>query len=101
MRHTGSEISRPSGWIAQRDIPLRVSFVLIVSLLAGQACLARDVVNSHAVLFLWGDDNCRVDNKKAAVRCDRLAQRFRAAHVRSDSWISLFIDNAKYETVVT
>jgi len=78
---------------------MRVSFVLIVALLAGQACLAGDVVNSYAVFFR-ADDNCRVDNKPTAVRCDRLADRFRAAHVRSDAWISLFIDNAKYETVV-
>ena len=68
------------------------------ALVAGQACLASDVVNSHAV-FLRADDNCRVDNNKTGVRCDLLAHRFRAAHVRSDAWISLFIDNAKYETI--
>lgn len=99
MRHTGSDISRSLGWIAHRDIPVRVIFVLVMALVAGQACLASDVVNSHAVLFR-ADDNCRVDNNKTPVRCDLLAHRFRATHVSSDAWISIYIDNAKYETVV-
>jgi len=91
-----AEIER---WVAHSDAPMRASFVFIVAMFAGQACLASDVVNSHAVFFR-SDDNCRVDNNKTAVRCDQLAHRFRAVHVRSDAWISLFIDNAKYETVV-
>jgi hypothetical protein len=78
---------------------LRVSLVLIVALLAGEVCSANDAANNHAV-FLQADDNCRVDNKQTPVRCDQLAHRFRAVHMKSDAWISLFIDNAKYETVV-
>jgi hypothetical protein len=31
---------------------MRASFVLIVAMFAGQACLASDVVNSHAVFFV-------------------------------------------------
>jgi hypothetical protein len=90
-----AEIER---WVAHGDTPMRVSFVLIVALLAGQASLANDVMDSHVAIFR-ADDNCVIDNK-TTVRCDHLADRLRVAHVRSDAWISLFIDNAKYETVV-
>ncbi len=99
MGHTGSEVSRSSGWIAHRSISVRASFVLVMALAAGRACLASDVVNSH-VIFFRADDNCRVDNHKTPVPCDLLADRFRATHVSGDAWISFHIDNAKYETVV-
>jgi len=102
MRHTRSNVSPPFGWIAHRSNPLRVSFVLIMALVAVQVCMASDAVNSmnSPSVFIQADDNCRVDNKGTPVRCDQLPHRFRAAHVRSDAWICLYIDNAKYETVV-
>jgi hypothetical protein len=64
--------------------------------------MASDVLSSEnsPAVFIQVDDNCRVDNEKTAVRCDQLPHRFRAAHLRSDAWICLYIDNAKYETVV-
>ena len=102
MPPTRSDLLRPFGLIAHWGTPLRVSFVLIVALVAGQVSMASDVlnsVNSH-VVFIQADDNCRVDNIKTSVRCDQLPHRFRAAHMSSDAGISLFIDNAKYETIV-
>ncbi len=102
MPHTRSDVSRPLSWIAHRSIPLRVNFVLIMALVATQACIASDVIQSEGVhsVFIHAEDNCRVDNDKTLVRCDQLPHRLRAAHIRSDEWISLYIDNAKYETVV-
>jgi hypothetical protein len=99
MRHTRSDASRSFGWIARRAVPMHAAFILIMALAAGQLCFANDAVNIHAV-FLQADGNCRVDNNKKLISCDRVAQSFRADHMKSDSWISLFIDNAKYETVV-
>jgi hypothetical protein len=102
MSYTRSDVSRPFGWIVHHGIPPRVSFVLILALVAAQVCMASDVLSSEnsPAVFIQADDSCRVDNEKTAVRCEQLPPRFRAAHMSGDAWISLFIDNAKYETVV-
>lgn len=99
MRHICSDVSRLPGRIA-RPVMLCFSLVLIVALIAGEVCSARDVVNSLPIVFFQADDNCRVGNEHTPVRCDQLAHRFRAEHVKSDTSIVLVIDNAKYETVV-
>jgi hypothetical protein len=75
-----------------------VSYLLSVALMAAQGSLASDAVNTYSVEFM-PNDNCVIDGK-TAVRCDHLADRLRSVHVRTEAWINLLIDNAKYETVV-
>ncbi len=77
---------------------MRVSFPLSVVLIVAQGSLANDVVNTNSIEFL-PNDNCIIDSK-TTVRCEHLANRLRSVHVRSDAWINLLIDNAKYETLV-
>jgi hypothetical protein len=77
---------------------MRVIFLLGALLIAAQGSLANDHVNTHSI-ELTSSDNCIIDDK-TTVRCDQLADRLRSVHARSDAWINLLIDNAKYETVV-
>jgi hypothetical protein len=77
---------------------VRISFLFSLALLAAQVSSANDAVNANSIELL-PNDKCVIDNK-TAVSCDHLADRLRTIHVRSDAWINLLIDNAKYETVV-
>ena len=77
---------------------MRVCLILSVALIVAQGSLANDAVNANSVEFL-PNDHCAIDGK-TTVRCDHLADRLRSVHVRGDAWISLLIDNAKYETVI-
>jgi hypothetical protein len=77
---------------------IRISLFLCLTMSAAQGSLANDTVKSESVKLLANDD-CVIDNK-ITVRCDRLSNRLQSAHSGNDAWITLFIDNGKYETVV-
>lgn len=83
--------------LRNNQVPMRVGFLLGLTLIAAQGSLANDAADILSVA-LYANDHCVIDSK-TTVRCDQLADRFRSHHVRSEAWIVLFIDNAKYETV--
>lgn len=78
---------------------MHFSVLFGLALIAAQGSSTDVSADSHAI-ELRENDSCVIDGK-TTVRCDQLSVRLQALHVRTDAWISLFIDNAMYETVAS
>jgi hypothetical protein len=76
---------------------MRIIFALWLALVAGQAVSSSNVISAHTVIPT-ADDQCSIDGRNV-VACDHLARRLRARYGTRGVELTLFIDNARYETV--